>query len=186
MEKRVAGIYIRVSTDDQAREGFSLGEQEEKLRQLCLYKDKECTSKIRLTDIKLKSIYKEKINDLSNLGITDVQVKLNIDGEDVAVYLGYPLKEKEIKKYMDELNKFRSTNFYRLNNESYTPENLPQELDIVPKEDERIYKLILIIKDINNKSNISGSFKLGIITTNIKKCDTIVLKYKKSGISQTS
>ena len=58
MEKRVAGIYIRVSTDDQAREGFSLGEQEEKLRQLCLYKDKECTSKIRLTDIKLKSIYK--------------------------------------------------------------------------------------------------------------------------------
>ena len=34
-----AGIYIRVSTEDQAREGFSLGEQEEKLRQLCRYKD---------------------------------------------------------------------------------------------------------------------------------------------------
>ena len=30
-EKRIAGIYIRVSTEDQAREG----EQEEKLRQLC-------------------------------------------------------------------------------------------------------------------------------------------------------
>lgn len=131
-------------------------------------KDKECTSKIRLTDIKLKSIYKEKINDLSNLGITGVQVKLNIDGEDVAVYLGYPLKEKEIKKYMDELDKFRSTNFYMLNNESYTLENLQQELDIVLKEDEQIYKLIPIIKDINNKSNISGSFKLGTITTNIK------------------
>lgn len=38
-EKRIAGIYIRVSTEDQAREGFSLGEQEEKLRQLCKYKD---------------------------------------------------------------------------------------------------------------------------------------------------
>ena len=36
-----AGIYIRVSTEDQAREGFSLGEQEEKLRQLCRYKDFE-------------------------------------------------------------------------------------------------------------------------------------------------
>ena len=33
-EKKIAGIYIRVSTEDQAREGFSLGEQKEKLRQL--------------------------------------------------------------------------------------------------------------------------------------------------------
>ena len=40
-EKRIAGIYIRVSTEDQAREGFSLGEQKEKLRQLCKYKDFE-------------------------------------------------------------------------------------------------------------------------------------------------
>ena len=38
-ERKVAGIYIRVSTEDQAREGFSLGEQEEKLKQLCKYKD---------------------------------------------------------------------------------------------------------------------------------------------------
>ena len=37
-ERNVAGIYIRVSTEDQAREGFSLGEQEEKLKQLCKYK----------------------------------------------------------------------------------------------------------------------------------------------------
>lgn len=41
VEKKIAGIYIRVSTEDQAREGFSLGEQEEKLRQLCKYKDFE-------------------------------------------------------------------------------------------------------------------------------------------------
>ncbi len=31
-ESKVAGIYIRVSTEDQVREGFSLGEQEEKLK----------------------------------------------------------------------------------------------------------------------------------------------------------
>ena len=30
-----AGIYIRVSTEDQAREGFSLPEQEKRLRELC-------------------------------------------------------------------------------------------------------------------------------------------------------
>ena len=38
-ERKIAGIYIRVSTEDQAREGFSLGEQEEKLKALCKYKD---------------------------------------------------------------------------------------------------------------------------------------------------
>ena len=39
--KKIAGIYIRVSTEDQAREGFSLGEQEEKLKDLCKYKEYE-------------------------------------------------------------------------------------------------------------------------------------------------
>ena len=40
-EKKVAGIYIRVSTEDQAREGFSLGEQKEKLLDLCKFKEYE-------------------------------------------------------------------------------------------------------------------------------------------------
>src|SRR5574344_1375959 len=40
-ERKVVGIYIGVSTEDQAREGFSLGEQEEKLLQLCSFKDLE-------------------------------------------------------------------------------------------------------------------------------------------------
>ncbi len=35
------GGYVRVSTEDQAKKGFSLGEQEEKLRALCKYKDYE-------------------------------------------------------------------------------------------------------------------------------------------------
>jgi len=40
-EKKVAGIYIRVSTEDQAREGFSLEEQREKLIDLCRFKEYE-------------------------------------------------------------------------------------------------------------------------------------------------
>lgn len=39
-EKKIAGIYIRVSTEDQAREGFSLAEQKEKLLQLCKFNEK--------------------------------------------------------------------------------------------------------------------------------------------------
>ena len=39
--KKIAGIYIRVSTDDQVREGFSLAEQKEKLLQFCKFKEYE-------------------------------------------------------------------------------------------------------------------------------------------------
>ena len=40
-ERIIAAVYIRVSTEDQAREGFSLGEQKEKLLQLCAFKGYE-------------------------------------------------------------------------------------------------------------------------------------------------
>ena len=40
-EKKIAGLYIRVSTEDQAREGFSLPEQEKRLRVMCEYKGYE-------------------------------------------------------------------------------------------------------------------------------------------------
>ncbi len=40
-EKKIAGLYIRVSTEDQAREGFSLPEQEKRLMAMCEYKGYE-------------------------------------------------------------------------------------------------------------------------------------------------
>ena len=40
-DKKIEGIYIRVSTEDQVREGFSLAEQKEKLLQLCKFKEYE-------------------------------------------------------------------------------------------------------------------------------------------------
>lgn len=40
-EKKIAGLYIRVLTEDQAREGFSLPEQEKRLRAMCEYKGYE-------------------------------------------------------------------------------------------------------------------------------------------------
>lgn len=39
--KKIAGIYMRVSTEDQAREGFSLPEQKERLEALCKFKGYE-------------------------------------------------------------------------------------------------------------------------------------------------
>ena len=39
--KKMCGLYLRVSTEDQAREGFSLPEQEKRLRAMCEYKGYE-------------------------------------------------------------------------------------------------------------------------------------------------
>ena len=36
---KIAGIYVRVSTEEQSREGFSLKEQEERLKEFCQLKD---------------------------------------------------------------------------------------------------------------------------------------------------
>ena len=37
-EERICGLYLRVSTEDQAKEGFSLPEQKEQLKALCKFK----------------------------------------------------------------------------------------------------------------------------------------------------
>ena len=55
-ERKTAGVYIRVSTEDQAREGFSLGEQEEKLLQLCNFKDLEVYKAYKDVRISAKDI----------------------------------------------------------------------------------------------------------------------------------
>ena len=70
-EKKIAGIYIRVSTEDQAREGFSLGEQEEKLRQLCKYKDFEIfkvykDAGISAKDMKNRPAFQQMLEDMKS------------------------------------------------------------------------------------------------------------------------
>lgn len=40
-QKKICGIYTHVSTEDQAREGFSLPEQRERLEAFCKFKDYE-------------------------------------------------------------------------------------------------------------------------------------------------
>ena len=49
-EKKVAGLYISVSTEDQAREGFSLPEQEKRLRAMCEYKGYEIYKYTRMLE----------------------------------------------------------------------------------------------------------------------------------------
>ena len=70
-EKKVAGIYIRVSTEDQAREGFSLGEQREKLIDLCRFKEYKVykvyeDAGISAKDMKHRPKFQEMLDDMRN------------------------------------------------------------------------------------------------------------------------
>ena len=63
-EERICGLYLRVSTEDQAKEGFSLPEQKERLEALNL-RVKTLNDTIKEKDNEI-SILKSKINDLKN------------------------------------------------------------------------------------------------------------------------
>ena len=74
---------IRVSTEDQAREGFSLGEQEEKLRQLCKYKWFEVfkvykDAGIYAKDMKNRPQSQQMIEDMKN-GLINYIVAYKLD-----------------------------------------------------------------------------------------------------------
>ena len=71
-EKKIAGIYIRVSTEDQAREGFSLAEQKEKLLQLCKFKEYEVfnvyeDAGISAKDIEHRPSFQEMLADMKEV-----------------------------------------------------------------------------------------------------------------------
>ena len=55
MNKKNAAIYCRVSTEDQAREGFSLPEQRERLEAMCKYKGYEIYDYYEDTGISAKT-----------------------------------------------------------------------------------------------------------------------------------
>ena len=81
-EKKVAGIYIRVSTEDQAREGFSLPEQEERLREFCNFKRYEIYKIYKDAGISAKNdkrpAYQEMLEDVKNKKI-NVIVAFKLD-----------------------------------------------------------------------------------------------------------
>ena len=81
-EKKIAGIYKRVSTLDQKREGFSLPEQEEKLKEFCKFKGYEVYKIYEDAGISAKNdkrpAYQQIINDIKN-GTVNVIVALKLD-----------------------------------------------------------------------------------------------------------
>lgn len=77
-KKTIAGLYPRVSTEDQSRFGHSLDEQEEKLKQLCEFKDYEIYKVYREEGVSAKNMerprFQEMIEDMKNGKINKIVV----------------------------------------------------------------------------------------------------------------
>lgn len=75
--KKIAGISIRVSTLDQACEGFSLGQQEEQLKALCECKGYEVYKVYADEGISAKNdkrpAYREMLKDVKNGTINEIK-----------------------------------------------------------------------------------------------------------------
>ena len=67
--KKICGLYMRVSTEDQAREGFSLPEQKERLEAYCKFKgfvikDYYTDAGISAKDMEHRPRFQEMLNDV--------------------------------------------------------------------------------------------------------------------------
>lgn len=60
----IAGLYPRVSTDDQVREGFSLDEQEEEMKRLCEYKNYQIYKVYREEGVSAKNMNRPKFQEM--------------------------------------------------------------------------------------------------------------------------
>lgn len=61
-DKKIAGIFIRVSTEDHAREGFSLPEQEKKFKWFDLFNKKEIEKATRNLNNEMDEVAEEFYN----------------------------------------------------------------------------------------------------------------------------
>ena len=100
-EKKIAGIYVRVSTEEQSREGFSLKEQEERLKEFCNFKRYEIYKVYKDAGISAKNdkrpAYQEMISDVKNKNI-NVIVAFKLDRLTRSVY--------DIEKLMKTVNDY--------------------------------------------------------------------------------
>ena len=98
-ENKIAAIYTRVSTEDQAREGFSMGEQEERLVEYCKFKRYEVYKVYKDAGISAKNdkrpAYQEMMKDMKE-GKINVIVAFKLDRLTRSVY--------DVEKLMKQVN----------------------------------------------------------------------------------
>ena len=168
-EKKVAGLYIRVSTEDQAREGFSLPEQEKQLRAMCEYKNYEVYDVYEERGISAKTdnyrpeferllqdVKDKKVNTI--VVLKDKQKGRNIDYR-VSQMVDYDELKKNYNKQRQKINKLNNQT-KDLNTKSKEIKDIINNLKNQPLSNKNLLlsnqnkdKLIDYIEEVNKSTN---------------------------------
>ena len=121
-EKKLCGLYMRVSTEDQAREGFSLPEQKERLEIFCKFKGYEIVDYYTDAGISAKQgnlrpeferlkedIKSKKINIDTELQENREKIKILTENND-ALHIKVKSLEKKVDKQKNEIDDLKQEN----------------------------------------------------------------------------
>ena len=143
------------------------------IESLTFKKDDRYPNGIHLIDIKLKSLFTEKVSRLSELGLSQVPVEFISNDKSVMLNVSYPLKESQVKDYMKEFKDIDGIKLHIHPTFNYSLEDMPDEIEFNLDKDEKVLKLIPIIKDIDNPESLTNKFKLGIVTSFVKNIEEV-------------
>lgn len=138
------------------------------IESLTFEKDDRYPNGIHLIDIKLKSLFNEKVDRLSELGLSQVPIEFISNGKTVIHNVSYPLKESQVKDYMKEFKDIEGVKLHIHPTFNHSFKDMPNEVVFNLDKNDKVLKVIPIIKDIDNPEDISNKFKLGIITSTIE------------------
>ena len=90
IDNKIAGVYLRVSTEDQAREGFSLSEQKERLEAMCKFKGYQIykfyeDAGISAKNMKDRPAFNELLEDIRSKKVNTI-VALKLDRVTRSIY----------------------------------------------------------------------------------------------------
>ncbi len=188
--KKIAGLYIRVSTEDQAREGFSLPEQEKRLRAMCEYKGYEIYKVYKDAGISAKT----NLSGTTSKGNNAIQNSASLSKADNHNCRKYDDKEKDIefirgtnsvvndvkKLYKDEFEEARIEYNNRQTRDNRKIKDYFSHVSDNSKSDLAVEIIIELenfeyweTKDINFKKKMTNVFK-----EQVKKLETLVPDFK--------
>ena len=143
------------------------------IESLTFEKDERYPNGIHLIDIKLKSLFTEKVSRLSELGLSQVPVEFISNDKSVMLNVSYPLKKSQVKDYMKEFKDIEGVRLHIHPTFNYSLEDMPNEIEFNLDKNEKVLKLIPIIKDIDNPESLTNKFKLGIVTSFVKTTEEV-------------
>ena len=88
------------------------------------------------------------------------------------INVSYPLKESQVKNYMKEFKDIKGIKLHIHPTFNHSFKDMPNEIVFDLDKNDKVLKLIPIIKDIDNPENVSNKFKLGIVTSTIETIKT--------------